>query len=110
MIIKFSPVRMGKQLNITRFGDIITFNGEEFDFSPLPDCAVLPASAIDCKWITGEVSKTNGELELTIILPHGANAPYETRFPTPIQVYLDGPVTLPLYDIPVEDEEVIHED
>lgn len=110
MKINLAPIRMDEQLEVKVIGDAIWLNGEEFDFSPLPDGAVLPVEAVDSKWFIGQVSKVDGEIELTILLPHGADAPYETRFPVPITTTQDGPVTLPLYNTPEEEQpEVIDE-
>ena len=108
MRINLSPVRLDEQLLLDVEGDVIMANGEEFDFSPLPDGATLPRPAILSDWFTGDVSRIDGELHLTIRLPWGANAPEETRFPVPIVVAEDGSVELPLYDIEpevVEDEQ-----
>jgi hypothetical protein len=54
-------------------------------------------------WITGDVSRVSGEICLSLLLPHGANAPEETRFPAAYSIPLiiaDGPVPLPPYDAP----------
>lgn len=103
MKINLVPIRMDEQLEVKVYGNAIWLNGEEFDFSPLPEGSILPSCAIDSKWFFGKVSKTNGEIELTILLPHGSDAPQETRFPTPITTSEDGPVTLPLYNNPKEE-------
>jgi hypothetical protein len=111
MKINLAPIRMDEQLEVKVNGDSIWLNGEEFDFSPLPDGAILPHGAIDSKWFVGKVYRINGQIELTILLPHGSNAPHETRFPNPITVTTDGVVDLPPYNIPQEEvSEVLDED
>ena len=95
MIINFSPVRMDEQLMMDREGDMVMLNGVEFDFSSLPEGATLPQEAINSKWFAGPVERVNGQLHLTLILPHGANAPEEARFPKPIYLDYDGSVPLP---------------
>lgn len=98
MQIKLSPVRAEESLSVSRQGDILTVNGEEFDFSPLPDGATLPLEAIDSDWFSGPVERIDGVLHVTLRLPHGANAPEATRFPEPITLTEDGPVSLPPHD------------
>lgn len=100
MLINFSPRRM----DIDNFlldveGDILYVNGEDFDFGPLNEGDSLPASAVDSPWFDGTITRTNGVIVLTVVLPHGANAPEERRFPQPINTAEDGPVELPPYDI-----------
>ncbi len=109
MKIKLSPVRMAEQLNASVIGDTIIINGLGFDFSPLQEGEMLPAAACNCSWILGDVTRANGEICLTLILPHGANAPQETRFPAaftePLTV-VEGEVPLPPYDAPPVVEDV----
>jgi hypothetical protein len=94
MLIRFSPVRSDETLSLRRAGDALTINGTEFDFAPLPEGARLPASATGYPWLVGEVVRQNGDLHLTLILPHGPEAPEDVRFPEPIQPG-DGPVVAP---------------
>ena len=96
MLINFSPTRSDRALEITKTGETLTINGESYDFSQLPNGATLPKEAIDCEWIVSDVNRVNGEIELTILLPHGANASHEARFPEPIVKNDDGQVVLPI--------------
>lgn len=105
MKINLTPVRSDEQLEVSREGDTLILNGEPFDFSPLAAGASLPAWAIASGWFDGQVERVDGQLELTIRLPHAANAPESTRFPKPITVTADGPVDLPAYDSPAQDPE-----
>lgn len=98
MEINFSPVRLDETLAVHRRGDVLYINGEACDLTPLLEGATLPASAIDSKWLAGQVDRVEGELHLTLVLPHGPNAPHSTRFPEPITVTEDGPVALPIYN------------
>lgn len=101
MKIKLSPVRLDEQLTASVSGDIIILNGEALDFSPLEDGESLPAAAISHRWIGGEVSRIDGEISITLVLPHGANAPNETRYPAAFHLPMtvtDGDVPLPPYD------------
>ena len=99
MQIKLSPVRMDEQLTLSRDGDVLYVNGETFDFGALLEGATLPWGAVLSDWFPGEVERINGELHLTIRLPHGPNAPESTRFPAPISITKDGQVDLPVYDV-----------
>ena len=95
MQINFSPVRRDTPLTVVKQGDTLVVNGTEFDFSAVPEGATLPADAIDSDLFVGPVSRANGELSLTLMLPHGPNPSQAVAFPQPITVNADGPVELP---------------
>lgn len=103
MHITLSPVRLDETLTATRAGDVLTLNGEAFDFGPLPEGATLPAEAIDSPWITGPVSRIAGELHLTLRLPHGPNPSRAVAFPEPMRVTKDGSIPLPFDPEPEPD-------
>lgn len=101
MKIKLSPVRMDVGLSASVSGDVLTVNGIAIDLSPLEEGSMLPSSAIDSPWVSGDITRTDGVISLTLNLPHGANAPYETRFPAAYTVPItvtEGPIPLPAYD------------
>jgi hypothetical protein len=99
MRITLSPQRRDDApLTLTKQGDTLTIAGVAYDFSQLPDGALLPQEAVDSEWLASDITRVNGELELTLLLPHGANAPEETRFPSPIIDPPDGTIELPPYD------------
>ena len=102
MLIKLSPVRMDETLTASITGEVLTLNGGTFDFSQLPEGGTLPAEAIDSPWIIGPVSRINGDLHLTLRLPHGPDPSRAVAFPQPIHVTEDGPVLLP-FDAPQEE-------
>ena len=95
MKITLSPQRRDDTLTITKQGDVLTINGTAYDFTDLPDGGTLPGDAVDCEYVIGSVNRVNGELELTLLLPHGANASEAARFPEPIIDPADGEVELP---------------
>lgn len=103
MYITLSPIRMDETLTAARTGDVLTLNGEAFDFGPLPEGATLPAEAIDSEWIVGPVSRIDGDLHLTLRLPHGPNQSKAVAFPRPLVVMVDGEIDLPC-DPPAEPE------
>ncbi|MBY6135030.1 hypothetical protein KUV61_04270 [Nocardioides marinus] len=105
MQIDWNPVRRDEALTITKQGDALTINGEVFDFDPLPEGATLPRDAVACDWLASDVERIGGEIHLTLLLPHGADAPEETRFPQPVAMAGDGPVPVPPHSNPEPDAE-----
>ena len=99
MQISFTPTRCDTALTATRHGDVLTLNGEAFDFTALSEGDVLPRDAVTCDWLASDVTREGGALHLTLILPHAADAPEETRFPQPVTLTGDGPVPLPPYEV-----------
>lgn len=99
MIINFSPyAQLPGQFHlpvVTLAGDILTIDGEDFDFTQLPDGATLPADAIGSDHFVGTVERVAGELHLTLRLPNGPNPSHEVAFPMPLIVFADGPVAMP---------------
>lgn len=95
--IEFLPVRMDATLQASVLGEVLTLNGEAFDLGPLPDGAVLSATHINSPWLAGQVTRISGVIHVTLILPNGANAADETRFPASMAVG-DGPIDLPVHD------------
>jgi hypothetical protein len=104
MRLSFSPVRSDERLDLAVDGDVLTVNGEPFDFSALPEGATLPRSAVAYAWLGSDVERIDGELYLTMILPHGPAAPTETLFPATV-IATDGPVPLPPYARAITAEE-----
>ncbi|WP_278397757.1 hypothetical protein [Stutzerimonas kunmingensis] len=99
MRLILSPSRRDEALSASRVGDTLTLNGERFDFSQLPEGGTLPADKITSGWIIGPVSRLNGELHLTLRLPHGPNPSRAVAFPEPIHVTEDGPIPLPTDEV-----------
>lgn len=96
MIISFSPQRRDDTLELEKTnGDRLRINGELFNFGPLPDGGTIPVGEIPCEWIVGPVERIDGEIHLTLILPHGPNPSQAVAFPEPITVTEDGPVAIP---------------
>lgn len=95
MKITLSPQVSVSALVVSKSGDVLTINGEVFDFSVIPDGATLPEGAIDCSFIVGDVRRMGGEIQLTFLLPIGADASEAARFPDPLVGPVDGPLELP---------------
>lgn len=108
MKIKLSPARMDEQLVAMVSGDSITVNGTRINFGPLLNGETIPNEAISNKWIAGDVHRIDGEIYLTLVLPHGATAPQETRFPSAYDVPMtvsSGAVPLPPYNDKTNEED-----
>jgi hypothetical protein len=59
-------------ITVSKTGDVLTIEGEAFDFSSLPDGATVPE--VPCHWIFGPVERIDGRLHLSLLLPCGAEA------------------------------------
>ena len=103
MQITLTPMRRDDTLTLHRVGDVLTINGTDYDFGPLPEGGMLPLTAVGCDWIAADVRRRGGVLHLTLILPHGPiphpalPAAQAVLFPAPVAVTADGPVALPKY-------------
>jgi hypothetical protein len=95
MIIKLSPIRCDKVLEVYKSGDVLTVNGVDYDFSFMVDYDTLQADAIQSEWFLGEVTKEDGELTLTLMLPIPANYSQEQAFPVDLVNVPDGLVAFP---------------
>lgn len=64
-------------------GEVLTLNGEKFDFSVIPEGYRLPGSVVGNKWFVESdyVERIDGELRLTIRLPVQWGSPEEVRNP-----------------------------
>lgn len=95
MIINLSPQRRDDRLTLSKKGDVLTINGEAFDFSAVPDGATLPASAVNSPFIAGDVTRVGGTLTVSLLLPHGPEPSQAVAFPADIKANADGKITLP---------------
>lgn len=95
MRIKLSPVRSDAELAVIKSGEALIINGVKLDFSRLEDGSTLAAEAIGSEWVAQPVERISGDLVVTLMLPHAADAPELARFPVDIINPADGPVYLP---------------
>lgn len=100
MKINLSPQVRHDALTVYKAADKLTINGELFDFTPLAEGAVLPAAAVNCEFIIGDVRREGGDLQLTLLLPIVWDAPESCAFPQPILNPADGRVPLPTDEVP----------
>ena len=104
MLIHFTPMRHPGTLSLQRAGDVLTINGVAYDFGPLPEGGRLPRAAVACDWLASDVTRTGGQICLTLILPHGPipwpappGAAVVTH-PAPLILIADGSVAVPQFD------------
>ena len=72
MHITLIPQRRDDRLSLSKSGDLLTVNGEDFELSGIPDGAILPREAVACEWLASDIERIDGVLHLSLILPHGA--------------------------------------
>ena len=96
MKITFTPQLRADTLSLSVDGDVLTVNGTGYDFSPLAEGGTLPREAVGCPLLASDVTREGGHITLTLILPHGSDAPEAARFPQPITVTQTGPIQLPM--------------
>ena len=88
--------RRDDTLQVEKLGDILIINGIKYDFSVIPDGAILPRNAVDCIWLASDVERIDGALHLFLIIPHGpAKSPIVMVDPAPLINPADGPLELP---------------
>jgi hypothetical protein len=95
MIINLSPFRSDEALTVIKSGDVLTLNGENFDFSRMADGDTLPLGAVDSQWFGGPVDRVGADLLLTLRLPLPMNYSQEQAYPVPLANVPDGEVSLP---------------
>ena len=97
MKIKLLPFLTNESISGSVSGDILTVNGDSFDFTPLKDGFRLPASAISSEWFVDYVERKGQTLHMTLRLPVQADSPDEYRNPVePIVIDArSGPVKFP---------------
>ncbi|MCI5097720.1 MAG: hypothetical protein MRY77_15505 [Rhodobacteraceae bacterium] len=98
MHITFSPMRMDDPIALLVNGDTLVVNEIGYDFSDIPDGATLPREAVDCPWLASDVERIDGEIRLTLILPHGPGAEEGDRHPQPVTVTAGAVGLVPLAD------------
>lgn len=97
MIISFNPIFADddKRLLLEKTGDRLRINGELFNFDTLPDGATIPEGVIPCADIIGPVERIDGEIHITLKLPHSKLPERSQSFPEPLVDVPDGVVDVP---------------
>lgn len=102
MLIHFTPQRRDDSLTLEKTGDTLTINGDALDLSVIPEGATLPDAHEIHPLMVGSITRENGEIELTFILPHGPNPSQAVAFPESVTVAVDGPIAVP-FDEPADE-------
>ena len=95
MDITLTPQVRPDSLTLSKAGDVLTINGEAFDFTFIAEGDILPMDAVDCLLIASDVTRTGGAITLTLILPILADASAAAKFPAPILNAPDGAIEVP---------------
>ncbi len=91
MFITLSPIRMDQTLTAARTGTGLVLNGTTVDLLS------YDSEAAPNPWIVGQPFQEAVVWHVTLILPHGADAPEFVRFPAPITMDSDGDIPLPTF-------------
>ncbi|WP_372356985.1 hypothetical protein ACCP99_08360 [Xanthomonas sp. NCPPB 3443] len=79
MRITIIAQRSDAELSVSCADDVLTINGEQFDFGPLPDHCELPHGAVASPFVVGSVRKENGIVSLALAFPYAADEePWQT--------------------------------
>jgi hypothetical protein len=95
MIFNLSPQLREDTLELSVASDVVTINGEAFDFGPLNEGDELPATATSSEFLVGTITRTAGVIVLSIITPIIESASESAKFPDPIN-QTNGVVELPV--------------
>jgi len=101
MRISFTPQRRDDTLTVTREGEVLTINGEVYDFSALPNGGLLPVEAINSDWIVSDVVRTDDGLALTLLLPHGPGPSAAVALPHVLVNPANGVLAIPFDQPPI---------
>lgn len=82
----FNPQRRDDELLLSVSGDVITINNVDYDLSVIPEGAALPGGSTDCAFLSGDISRVNGEISVVVTLPHKADPHHAIAFPSPAAV------------------------
>lgn len=108
MQIILSPQRRDDTVIYQIAGDVIIVNGEPFDFSKVEEGDVLPKEAIKSEWFASDVTRINGELEFSLVLPNPWNYSQAQAFPAPLFITKNGLLNLPK-PLPPLQQELVNE-
>lgn len=93
MRIDLSPQVRAETFAVVKHGEILTINGEAFDFTGLNEGDTV--ESVPCPSIIGPVSRESGSLRIKLLLPCGYDAPLGRTFPSPIINPPDGQIIFP---------------
>lgn len=84
------PVRTDTPLLVSVTGNVLTINGEQFDFTDMPTNSELPVGSIDSQYILSSVvCDDEGVIHLDILCPYGKS---DSPIGKVAEVFLSGDV------------------
>jgi|TARA_R110000744_G_scaffold232384_1_gene350514 hypothetical protein len=95
MNITLTPQVRPDSLALSKSGDILTINGDAFDFSFIEEGDVLPQDAVECPLLASDVTRTDGAITLKLVLPIRHTASDAAKFPASILNAPDGDIEVP---------------
>lgn len=101
MKIIFLPQRRDDTIILSKNGDSLRISGELMDFSGVEEGQTLPVEHGDGSIdsvphpMIHMVARVDGELIISIVLPHGQNPPKSLAFPDILFDVEDGPIQIP---------------
>ncbi|WP_052731799.1 hypothetical protein [Devosia geojensis] len=96
MRIMLSPQRSDAQLVVGKSGDVLTINGDVLDLSALAAGDSITGASDLHPFLLRDIDRSiDGEIELTLRLPHGPTPEPYMAFPDTLEAVPDGPVDLP---------------
>lgn len=104
MLILLKPQRSDDPLAVHKQGDVLTINGETFDFSSLPEGATIPFEHSPSPWVLGPIDRIGGLLQLTLVVPFRFGGRHVDA-PPPLHNPPDGLLALPNLDFDHDMEE-----
>ncbi|MDW0357719.1 hypothetical protein Q8G38_00145 [Halomonas venusta] len=93
MIITIKPQVRDTRPTFEVEGDALIIDGDKYDFSPLPDGAILPEDAIGSEWFPTDVKRVNDTLHITLIVPF---SPWQREVLTGQKIVIENPADGPL--------------
>ena len=95
MIFNLSPQVRDDVLVMSVVDDVVTINGEVFDFGPLNEGDHLTADAVSTEFLFGTITRTVGKIVLSVIMPITEASSQAAKYPVPIE-QTNGVVGLPV--------------
>ena len=93
MTLRFAPVRSDDALMLERQGDTLIINGTVVDIAAMAD-AEDPIDTAQVQSGILSVTLHARQYDVLLLLPHAAEAGQAQRWPEPITVTGDGPVSI----------------
>lgn len=81
MKINLTPMRSDSRFSVSLAGMQLRIGDSFIDLGSVTAETPMPCHMTGCDWIVSDITMEEGEISVTLIFPHGADAPEEMRFP-----------------------------